>query len=75
MKALTELSNSYMKEQTEYFQDQIDEIRNSVDGQSRIARQTVNEVSKRKSTSRAKLNACPPGRMNTLLKRTFQESS
>ena len=48
----------YIKEQTEYIQNQIDKIRDSVeDRQSRIARQTINEVSRRKSTSKAKLKA------------------
>ena len=45
-------------EQTEYIQNQIDKIRDSVeDGQSRIARQTVNKESRRKSTAKAKLKA------------------
>ena len=48
-----ELTNT---EQKEYIQGQINKIRNSVeDRQSRIVWQTVNKVSKRKSTSRAKL--------------------
>ena len=41
----------YIKEQTEYIQNHIDKIRDSVeDRQSRIAWQTINEVSRRKST-------------------------
>ena len=53
-----ELANIYLKEQTEYIQNQIDKIRDSVeDRQSRIAWQMVNEVSKRKSTAKAKLKA------------------
>ena len=57
-KAQRELINAYQKEQLEYSQDQINKIRNSVeDIQSRIAWQTVNEVSETKSTSRAKLKA------------------
>ena len=47
-----------LKEQKEYIQSQIDKIRDSVeDRQSRIAWQTVNEMSKRKSTARVKLKA------------------
>ena len=57
-KAQNELANVYIKEQTEYIQNQIDKIRDSVeDRQSRIARQTVNEVSRRKSSAKAKLKA------------------
>ena len=53
-----ELASIYIKEQTEYIQNQIDKIRDSVeDRQSRIARQTINEVSRRKSTAKAKLKA------------------
>ena len=52
------LAGIYIKEQTEYIQNQIDKIRNSVeDRQSRIAEQTINEVSRRKSTAKAKLKA------------------
>ena len=48
----------YIKEQTEYIQNQIDKIRDSVeDRQSRIAWQTINEVSRRKNTAKAKLKA------------------
>ena len=57
-KAQNELANIYLKEQTEYIQNQIDKIRDSVeDRQSKIAWQTVNRVSRRKSTARAKLKA------------------
>ena len=53
-----QLAGIYIKEQTEYIQNQIDKIRDSVeDRQSRIAWQTINEVSRRKSTANAKLNA------------------
>ena len=56
-KAQRELINAYQKEQIKYVQGQINKIRNSEeDRQSWIAWQTVNEVSKRKSTSRAKLS-------------------
>ena len=57
-KAQTEPNYTYLKEQTEYIQDQINKIRDLVkDRQSRIARQEVNEVSRRKCTVRAKLKA------------------
>ena len=57
-KAQIELANIYLKEQTENIQNQIDKIRDSVeDRQSRIAWQMVNEVSRRKSTAKAKLKA------------------
>ena len=57
-KALNESASIYLKEQTEYIQNQIDKIRDSVeDRQSRIVWQTINEVSRRKSTAKAKLKA------------------
>ena len=57
-KAQDELANIYLKEQTEYIQNQIDKIRDSVeDSKSRIAWQTINEVSRRTSTAKAKLKA------------------
>ena len=53
-----QLAGIYIKEQTEYIQNQIDKIRDSVeDRQCRIAWQTINEVSRRKSTAKAKLKA------------------
>ena len=53
-KAHNELANIYLKEQTEFIQDQIDKIRDSVeDRQSRIAWQTINEVSSAKATLKA----------------------
>ena len=53
-----QLAGIYIKEQTEYIQKQIDRIRDSVeDRQSRIAWQTMNEVSRRKNTAKAKLKA------------------
>ena len=53
-KAQNELANIYVKEQTEYIQNQIDKIRDSVeDRQSRIAWQTINEVSRKKSTAKS----------------------
>ena len=51
-----QLAGIYIKGQTEYIQDQIDKIRDSVEErQSRIAWQTINEVSWRKSSVKAKL--------------------
>ena len=56
--AQSHLAGIYIKEQTEYIQNQIDKIRDSVeDRQSRIAWQTINEVSRRKNTAEAKLKA------------------
>ena len=53
-----QLAVIYIKEQTEYIQNQIDKIRDSVeDRQSRIACQTINKVSRRKNTAKAKLKA------------------
>ena len=57
-KAQYQLAGIYLKEQTEYIQNQIDKIRDSVeDRQSRIAWKTINEVSGRKSTAKVKLKA------------------
>ena len=57
-KAQYQLAGIYLKEQMEYIQNQIDKIRDLVeDRQSRITWQTINEVSKRKSTAKAKLKA------------------
>ena len=57
-KAQNELANIYQKEPLEYIQNQIDKIRDSVEYRlSRIAWQTVNKVSRRKSTEKAKLKA------------------
>ena len=57
-KAQYQLARIYLKEQAEYIQIQIDKIRDSAeDRQSRIAWQTINEVSRRKSTAKAKLKA------------------
>ena len=48
----------YLKEQTEYIQNQINKIKDSVeDRQSRIAWQTINEGNRRKSTAKFKLKA------------------
>ena len=53
-----QLAGVYVKEQTEYIQNQIDKIRDSVEyRQSRIDWQTINEVSRRTNTAKAKLKA------------------
>ena len=50
----TNMINTEQKEQKEYIQSQINKIRNLIeDGQLWKPWQTVNEVSKRKTTSRA----------------------
>ena len=55
-KAQNGLANIYLKEQTEYIQNQIDKIRDLVEDRlSRIAWQTANKVGRRKSTAKAKL--------------------
>ena len=72
-KAQNELANIYLKEQTEYIQNQINKIRDSVeDGQSRIAWQTVNQVSKRESTVKAKLKATSQQKRIQLWKQHFE---
>ena len=67
------LANIYLKEQTEFIQNQIDKIRDSVeDRQSRIAWQTINKVSRRKSTSKAKLKATNQQERIKLWKQHFE---
>ena len=57
-KGQNKLANIYRKEQTEYIQNHIDKIRESVEArQSRKALQTINEVSRRKRTVKAKMRA------------------
>ena len=68
-----QLAGIYIKEQTEYIQNQIDKIRDSVeDRQSRIAWQTINEVSRRKNTAKAKLKAANQQERIKLWKRHFE---
>ena len=68
-----QLAGIYLKEQTEYIQNQIDKIRDSVeDRQSRIAQQTINEVSRRKSTTKAKLKAANQQERIKLWKQHFK---
>ena len=72
-KAQYQLTGIYLKEQTEYIQNQIDKIRHSVeDMQSRIAWQTINEVTKRKSTTKAKLKAANQQERIKLWKQHFE---
>ena len=72
-KAHNEFASLYLKEQTKYIQNQIDEIRKSVeDRQSRIAWQTINEVSWRKSTAKAKLKATKEQERIKLWKQHFE---
>ena len=68
-----QLAGIYIKEQTEYIQNQIEKIRDSVeDRQSRIAWQTINEVSRRKNTAKAKLKAANQQERIKLWKRHFE---
>ena len=68
-----QLAGIYIKKQTEYIQNQIDKIRVSVeDRQSRIAWQTINEVSRRKSTAKAKLKAANQQERIKLWKQHFE---
>ena len=72
-KILDELAGIYIKEQTEYIQNQIDKIRDSVeDRQSRIAWQTINEVSRRRSIVKAKLKAANQQERIKLWKQHFE---
>ena len=67
------LAGVYIKEQTEYIQNQIDKIRDSVeDRQSTIAGQTINEVSRRKNTAKAKLKAANQQERIKLWKQHFK---
>ena len=68
-----QLAGIYIKEQTEYIQNQMDKIRDSVeDRQSRIAWQTLNEVSRRKSTVKTKLKAANQQERIKLWKQYFE---
>ena len=67
------LAGIYIKEEIEYIQNQIDKIRDSVeDRQSRIAWQTINEVSRKKSTTKAKLKATNQQERIKLWKQHFE---
>ena len=75
-KAQHQLTGIYLKEQAEYVQNQIDKIRDSVeDRQSRIAWQTINEVSGRKSTAKAKLKAASQQERVKLWEQHFRKST
>ena len=72
-KAQYQLAGIYLKEQMEFIQNKIDKIRDSVeDRQSRIAWQTKNEVSGRKSTAKAKLKAANQQERIKLWKQHFE---
>ena len=72
-KAQYQLAGIYLKEQTEYIQNQIDKIRDSVeDRQSRIAWQTINEMSRKKSTAKEKLKATNQRERIKLWKQHFE---
>ena len=67
------MENIYLKEQTEYIQNQMDKIGDSVeDRQSRIAWQMINEVSRRKSTAKAKVKATNQQERIKLWKQHFE---
>ena len=71
-KAENELANIY-QEQTEYIQNQIDKIRDSVeDKQSRIVWETINEVSRRKSIAKTKLKATSQQERTHMWKQHFE---
>ena len=70
------ISRHIYKEQTEYIQNQINKIRDSVeDRQSRIAWQTINEVSRRKNIAKAKLKAANQQERIKLWKQNFELDS
>ena len=57
-KAQNQLVGIYLKEQTDCIQNQMDKIKDSVeDRQYRVAWQAINEVSRRKSSAKAKVKA------------------
>ena len=71
-KAQNELASIYLKK-TEYIQNQINNIRDSVeDSQYRIAWQTINEVCRRKSTTKTKLKATNQQERIKLWKQHFE---
>ena len=71
-----QLAGIYIKERTEYIQNQVDKIRDSgEDRQSRIAWQTINEISRRESAAKAKLKAANQQERIKLLKKAFRKST
>ena len=72
-KAQKELASIYLKELTEYIQNPIEMIRDSVeDRQPRKAWQTINEVRRRKSAAKAKLKATNQQERIKLWKQHFE---
>ena len=72
-KAQNELVNIYLKQQTEYIQNLIYKIRDSVeDRQSKIVWQMINEVSRRKSIVKVKLKATSQEERIHLWKQDFK---
>ena len=72
-KAPKQLAGIYIKEQTEFIQNKIYKIRDSVeDRQSWIAWQTINKVSGRKSTATVKLKAANQQERIKLWKQHFE---
>ena len=68
-----QLAGIYIKEHTKYIENHMDKIRDSVeDRQSWIAWQTINEVSRRKSTAKAKLKAVNQQERIKLWKQHFE---
>ena len=73
LKLKKELASIYLKEQTEYIQNKIDKIRDSVeDRQSMIAWQMINEVSRRNGIAKAKQKATNQQEWIKLWKQHFQ---
>ena len=66
-KTQNELTNIYLKEQTEYMQNQINKIRDSVED-----RQTIHEVSRSKSPAKFKLKATSQEERIQLWKHHFE---
>ena len=72
-KAQNELVSIYLKEQTEWIQNHIDKIRDSVkDWPSKIAWQTINEVSRKNSAAKPKLEAKNQQEQIKMWKQHFQ---
>ena len=71
--ARNELVSIYLKEKTDYIQKPMDKCRDSVEErQFRIARQTINEVRRRKSTANSKLKATNQQEKIKLWKQHFE---
>ena len=73
-KAKYQLAGIYIKKQTEYIQNQINKIRDSVeDRQSGIAWQIINEVSRKKKHSQSKTECCKPTGKNITVETALQK--